>query len=257
MAEIIKKKISELKRHSVSLSLISLALIIAIIGMFSINGSLGWYASNDNVDANNMGVSISNAGGVVKAVEYYSVKDVTYTDGNNVYKFNAQKIDGEVKLPTYSVLESKRQVLMKIVLNDGVSSASLKAITQATEFITSENAKESGNSLSTVVMLRMVTSDQITMDENTITITESQTQAYTFTHVLREGNNLTATFSNDPINLGTVTTPAIFIIIDYYDMAAWMATEVINNNLQTPSDGQMDLNNMEVGFTCDFTITVE
>ena len=56
MAEIIKKKISELKRHSVSLSLISLALIIAISGMFAINGSLGWYASNDEVSADGMSV---------------------------------------------------------------------------------------------------------------------------------------------------------------------------------------------------------
>ena len=256
MAEIIKKKISELKRHSVSLSLISLALIIAISGMFAINGSLGWYASNDNVDANNMGVSIASAGGVVKAVEYYSVKDVTYTEGNNVYKFNAQKIEGKVKLPTYSVLESRRQVLMKIVLNDGVSSASLQATTQATEFITEENAKDSGNSLSTVVMLRMVISDQITMDENTITITEKETQEYTFTDVLREGNTLTATFSDEPIDLGTVTTPAIFIIIDYYDMAAWMATDIIQNKFQT-AGGDMDLSNSEVSFTCDFTITVK
>lgn len=56
MAEIIKKKISELKRHSVSLSLISLALIIAISGMFAINGSLGWYAHNDEVSAEGMSV---------------------------------------------------------------------------------------------------------------------------------------------------------------------------------------------------------
>ena len=56
MAEIIKKKISELKRHSVSLSLISLALIIAISGMFAINGSLGWYAHNDEVSADGMSV---------------------------------------------------------------------------------------------------------------------------------------------------------------------------------------------------------
>ena len=56
MAEIIKKKISELKRHSVSLSLISVALIIAISGMFAINGSLGWYAHNDEVSAEGMSV---------------------------------------------------------------------------------------------------------------------------------------------------------------------------------------------------------
>ena len=56
MAEKIKKKISELKRHSVSLSLISLALIIAISGMFAINGSLGWYAHNDEVSAEGMSV---------------------------------------------------------------------------------------------------------------------------------------------------------------------------------------------------------
>ena len=57
MAEIIKKKISELKRHSVSLSLVSLALIIAITGMFAINGSLGWYAHNDEVSADGHSVS--------------------------------------------------------------------------------------------------------------------------------------------------------------------------------------------------------
>ena len=56
MAEKIKKKISELKRHSVSLSLISVALIIAISGMFAINGSLGWYAHNDEVSAEGMSV---------------------------------------------------------------------------------------------------------------------------------------------------------------------------------------------------------
>lgn len=57
MAEKIKKKISELKRHSVSLSLISLALIIAISGMFAINGTLGWYAHNDEVSAGGLAVS--------------------------------------------------------------------------------------------------------------------------------------------------------------------------------------------------------
>lgn len=56
MAEKIKKKISELKRHSISLSLISVALIIAISGMFAINGSLGWYAHNDEVSAGGMSV---------------------------------------------------------------------------------------------------------------------------------------------------------------------------------------------------------
>ena len=56
MAEKIKKKISELKRHSVSLSLISVALIIALSGMFAINGSLGWYAHNDEVSAEGMSV---------------------------------------------------------------------------------------------------------------------------------------------------------------------------------------------------------
>ena len=65
MAEIIKKKISELKRHSVSLSLVSIALIIAISGMFVVSGSLGWYAHNDQVSADGMSVDAKSTPNLV------------------------------------------------------------------------------------------------------------------------------------------------------------------------------------------------
>ena len=254
---VIIKKMSE--KFSAELKLIGtgVMLVIALLAFLNINGTLGWFASSDEVSANDMSVKISSSPGVVKSVDYFEIADVSFVNGHNVYSFSADPAEGELTLPTYSVLNAKRQVLVKITLNEGVDSVSLEAITDATEFINDENVSVTGNSLSSVVLLRMVTSDQIVMNDEVISISEDQTQEYHFTTVEQNGNVLTPTFSPDPIDLGTVTTPAIFIIIDYYDAAAQLATEIINHNMSSLDHDELIANNMEVGFVCDFKINVK
>lgn len=79
-----KEKFVLIKEHfSAEIKLISTALVLvfAFIAFFNINGSLGWFASSDEVSANGLNVSVRDIKDFSVELKSYSVDSISGADG--------------------------------------------------------------------------------------------------------------------------------------------------------------------------------
>ena len=127
-----KEKIVFIKeRFSAEIRLISTALILifAFLAFFNINGTLGWFSSNDEVSASGMNVSIRDIKDFTVELKSYSVDSVSGADysvsDNESYVLPTLDPSGIV----YNQYERALVVMITITaLNDANASLSLKTI---------------------------------------------------------------------------------------------------------------------------------
>ena len=141
----------------IGIFLSSSTLILSIFALLLLNGSTAWFAENDRVTADGMHVKVSSPDNLVESVQYFPISSITLSENYNIYTFSLEDEitdTTQIKLGTFSTLESERQLLIKINLSQEVDSVIVSAEAEAESYIieaedTIINMK--GNPLSSVI----------------------------------------------------------------------------------------------------------
>lgn len=250
-------------KASVMLIGLVLALSIFALGVLG-NEGLGWFASNDKVTANGMGISVDGEFDVVKSVEYYAISSISLDEANNIYTFKDRLPDDGVKsLGQFSTLVAERQLLIKIILNDNVKGVEISAESSASGYIGSDPSqiKKENNSLSSVVELYSVSGSLVSSTDNGYVISSEnfQGEPSRFSDVSVDDGNATTDFRAHVQVYQTesgVDDDVVYIIVDYYEAAAEHVMDIAS---MLEMSGQLSFSDNEdkvITFTPDFTITV-
>ena len=210
-----------------------------------------------------MNVKISATDGIVADVKYYPITSISLASDDeknyNVYRFGIDEVTGEnAMLGSFSALTAERQLLMVIMLKDDVESVKLSASTSS-EYILDGEISQSGNPLSSVIELRVVTDPNgLQMTNEHYVIPDTATIQYHFATLNEENGVTTDADIQSNLQLGEFQGSAIFIILDYYEDGTKYVMDYVNEHLDEVkvdegSSGMIE----EIKFTCDFTINVE
>ena len=248
--------------------LVGIVLVLSVIALgFLGNEGLGWFASNDKVTANEMGISVNGEFDIVGSVEFFAIESISLdsTTKDNIYTFKNKLSESDPKnLGQFSTLVAERQLLIKISLSDDVSSVRVTAASSASEFIADEtpNISKANNSLSSVVEFYSISGGSVTTsnDGSYVISSESfQGEASRFSTVDINGSQVTTSFTPDISLYETesgVEDDVIYIIVDYYEEAA---EYVMDTSSMLMTNGELvfdDTEDMIITFASDFTITV-
>ena len=244
--------------------LIGLVLTLSIFAMGVLgNEGLGWFASNDRVTADDMGISVNATFDIVKSVEYFKIDSISLEDASNIYTFKkALTNKDEIILDTFSTLVAERQILIKITLQDGVSAVKVTAESSATEYIADEthDIKKENNSLSSVVELYSIPGSAVDTSGGAYVISSESFQSDArFASVDISGINAITSFTQYISVYETENgkdDDVIYIIVDYYEDAAEHVMETAGT---LELNGELVFGDTEdkiLRFTPDFTISV-
>ena len=248
--------------------LIGLVLTLSIFAMGVLgNEGLGWFASNDRVTANDMGITVNGESDIVKSVEYFKIESISLdsTSKYNIYTFKDDVTNNaeERKLDTFSTLVAERQLLIKITLQDGVGAVRVTAASSATEYIADATPDISieNNSLSSVVEFYSISGAEVSISGDSYVISSQNFQGTPsrFSEITPNGNTVTTSFTQYiPVyeTEGNADEDVIYIIVDYYEDAA---EHVMDTASMLVTNGMLDFGEDEnkiIGFIPDFTISV-
>ena len=246
-----------------SMMLIGLVLTLSIFAMGVLgNEGLGWFASNDRVTADDMGISVTGEFDVINMVEYFAIESISLDDTKNIYTFNNTPLgEGEKNLGLFSTLVAERQILIKITLNDNVGAVRVSATSSADGYIADEtpNISKEHNSLSSVVEFYSVPADAVDTsgDKYVISSEAFEDNSSRFADVEVDGNRADISFTPYISVCETSGDNVIYIIVDYYEAAAEHIMDTVSM-LELNGEITFDENDEEhiITFAPDFTITV-
>jgi hypothetical protein len=247
--------------------LVGVVLVLSIFALgFLGNEGLGWFASNDKVTANDMGISVNGEFDIVESVEYFAIESITLDSEtkDNIYTFKNKLSDGDHKnLGEFSTLVAERQILIKINLNDDVGAVRVTATSSATEYIADEtpDISKENNSLSSVVEFYSIAGSSVDTSGGSYVISSEsfQGEASRFSSVDVNGSQVTTSVT-PYISVYETAEGAdddvIYIIVDYYEDAA---EHVMDTSSMLMTNGELvfdDNEDMIITFASDFTISV-
>ncbi len=153
----------EFNKSKLAIMSISAALAVSIFALFSLNGSVAWFAGNTDVEANGLNIKVSSPESSVESVEYFKIEKTALlpladgadpnTADRNEYSFSTISDEDSSTLGTYSIINDKMQVLMKITFKDGTSFDRIK-VTASSEQENASSvipAREGPYGISTVI----------------------------------------------------------------------------------------------------------
>ncbi len=266
------------RRAQVTAILTAISLLVSMLALFTMNGSVAWYARITEAGADGMGVLLNDEHDFIERVEYFKVKSVTYEGVNaNTYVFeNTPSAEAVTALGQYVPIDPNRQVLMKLTLkadaNLPIGGIGIEARSELAAFPSAVTA--TGNSLSSIVQFCVVAANETytkadSTTANKVSVTSSEISIYAdsldtknrpFSSVTYDdasrayqtafSSSVSLTDTN--ITFGAGETREIYVIIDYYDAAAEYLSELAQTQ-STPVTG--DENNL-IYFDYDFSLLI-
>lgn len=251
----------------VTLILFGLVLAVSIfaLGMLG-NKGLGWFADNDEVDAAGMSVSVNAVPGTVIKVDYYEISSIALSGGENIYTFSKTPIAdvADRHLKEYSPIVAERQMLVKITLADTLDAATVRAVTDTTDYVIEDQddpeVNQANNPLSSVIAFYALSDVQETSEGYVVSSENFQnhTAAHFVTVGEQDGKTQVSFDDNDILIYQTPegdTDNTIFIMLDYYEESIGYVLSVVNHLMMV--NGKTDIQPGEnVQFVCDFEIVV-
>ena len=257
--------VSKVVNTKITLTLFGLVLALSIFALGILgNEGLGWFASNDRTEANNMSISVDGDFGVVKSVEYFSISSISLDGSNNIYIFKDLLSEDEPKsLGQFSTLVAERQILVRITLHDSVGRVQISANSSASEYIAdaTPSITRDNNSLSSVVELYSISGEFVDYTENGYVISSENFQGDSsrFSSVTID-DTVHVDFKKDiPVyeTQSGVDENSVYIIIDYYEDAA---KHVMDVAAELIADGSITFDENDddqiITFAPDFKLTV-
>lgn len=247
--------------------LIGLVLALSVFAMGILgNEGLGWFASNDKVTANDMGISVNGDFNIIEGVEYFAIESISLDGVNNIYSFKNELPESEPKsLGQFSTLVAERQILIKITLHEGVGAVRVFASSSAEEYIADDTPSitRDNNSLSSIVEFYSVSGDSVDTANGEYVISSENFQggASRFADVNVSGGSVTSSFTPYILVYETesgVKDNVVYIIVDYYEDAA---EHVMDTASMLEANGEITFDGNEddhvITFAPDFKILVE
>ncbi len=247
----------EVLKTYISVALTALALVFSLTAFFTMNGTVAWFASNRDAHATEMQINLSDAHNKIKQVEYFAISDVRLdaVAKTNVYNFSATPLAGSPQLGTLSQLEAKRQLLVKLTLQDNVDEVSVQVKSETADYLLDPMPAyllKDNNPLSSVIQFRVYRN--VTASGDMYTVREDDAAPVRFVDIQTAGTAVTRTYvANAPL----YTTPAgerdtaVYILLDYYEVA----TDDIRDALPglAAADGSdIVIGETDIQFSCDF-----
>ena len=244
----------------------TLLIVLTSVALFIMNGSVAWLADNDEVDANNMSVSVNAEPGTVIEVDYYEISSIALSGGENIYTFSKTPIANvaDRHLKEYSPIVGERQMLVKITLADTLDAATVRAVTDTTDYVIEDQddpeVNQANNPLSSVIAFYALSDVQETSEG--YVVSSENFQNHTATHFVTVGEQdgkTQASFDDNDILIYETpegdTDNTIFIMLDYYEESIGYVLSVVNHLMMI--GGKTDIQAGEnVQFICDFEIVV-
>lgn len=239
----------------------SSTLILSIFALILLNGSTAWFAESERVTADGMHIKVSSPNNLVESVQYFPISSITLSGNYNIYTFSLEDEitdTTQIKLGTFSTLESERQLLIKINLSQEVDSVIVSAEAEAESYIieaedTVINMK--GNPLSSVIEFYCVSDVE---EENGCYVISGEDIVDSVTRFAEKANGETPfDFNNKKELYSTAVGDSdnfIFIILDYYKLSADYITNHVNGLIMDKLTDVTAGQNVE--FVCDFVIVV-
>ena len=233
-----------------------IALVFSIFALFVINNNgLAWFSENDKATATGMNISVVDPKGLVASVEYFNISDITLIGEINSYHFDTTP-DDDANLGVYSVLSSKRQLLIKVTLSDNVDAVTINAASSSSRYPVYDGAvmnTKNSPGLSSVVQLCVINSLNAVNGEYVVTDSGMASGMKRFATINSDGT--LDSYSQD-IPLYSTASGAddnvLFIFVDYYEDSIDYVLSYINYLIM---GGDTDYQSgSEIPFNCDFTI---
>lgn len=268
-------------------NLISSIISLSVTSLLLVFICLAWYSTNKNASVTGGSASIisTESEGYITDIRYYKVGHID-GEGNYIIEKDAEGNAVEVtsrpvEMGSYdSLMGSTHHVLMKVVLNStnlkisATTNTSLKDASGkplflgATTTIDSKTVaineiQKTGNSISSVIKFHYIPSTSVSLDSSNHVsqFTLEGSSNATFVKSTGSGNNIV--YDNnlkESIVLceGTGNVDVIYILLDYDTEAIQYIYNVnLGSENLNPSDDDTDEHWDDVGYTCDFKMTVE
>ncbi len=248
----------KLAKANAMIVLTAAALIFSIIALCSLNGSFAWFSNSRTVDANGMSIASSAPPQKDVVVEWYQVESVSFEteeDGSitETYKFAENSVDAPM-LGTYTVIEPKRQVLMKLTGRNGEYINRIEINSSVSEYVMpdlSNSGAEASNSMSAVVQFRPVALKN--SNDNEVVVDKNSSQPIRFASLTPvESGVMTTEFTPKLEIVPPVASTEVYILIDYYEDSA----KYIQEQFDAMAASNGEITKSEVKFSCDFVFTV-
>ena len=244
----------------------TLLIILTSVAFLLMNGSVAWFADNDEVDAAGMSVSVNAVPGTVIEVNYYEISSIALSGGENIYTFSKTPIAdvADRHLKEYSPIVAERQMLVKITLADTLDAATVRAVTDTTDYVIEDQddpeVNQANNPLSSVIAFYALSDVQETSAGYVVSSENFQNHTAThFVTVEEQDGKTQASFDDNDILIYETpegdTDNTIFIMLDYYEASIGYVLSVVNHLMMI--GGKTDIQPGEnVQFVCDFEIVV-
>lgn len=224
------------KINKTKLSLIgSFAILLAIV-FTMVSTTYAWFTNKNSEIGNIDNITVKDES-VIKKVTYFQQSTL---DGSNM-GFNINTNDNySFKMKTYSILDPKYRLLIKVDLLENITSLKISAHTNTTNTpyiagnANSDNKeiqlKESDNPLSNIVDFAIV---DVTTDESSYFVDES---SVTYTNLLSTKDD--STYVMDEVTLNenySISNNTLFIMVNYNKAeiekiySAYIGSDVIEN----------------------------
>ena len=241
-------------------------LALSIAAFVLMNGSVAWFADNDEVDASNMSVSVKTDSDAGLVVDYYEISSIALSEGKNIYTFSKTPITNvtDRHLKEYSHVVAERQMLIKITLPDTMSGATVRAVTDTTDYVIEDQndpeVNKADNPLSSVIAFYALSGVDETDGGYVVSINNSENDTVAhFVTITEDEGKRQASFDNSDILIYETpegnTDKTIFIMLDYYEASIGYVLSVVNHLMMI--GGKTDIQAGDnVEFVCDFDIVV-
>ena len=250
-------KVLKLIQSRVGVISVAFTLIISILALLLLNGGVAWFSNNSDVSAGDMSIKLNSNNGVVAKLEFFAISSVTLSGGDNIYAFSDTPMDENAikALGTYSTIGAERQLLIKITLKPGITTANISATSTSSLHIVENKSytpKQNGNPLSSVVEIYKV--ENISLGGGLYTVSSANIgTAKRFANMTEREEKPYADFS-PTISFGTVAADsqnAIYLMVDYYAESMEYLLAYVRG-LMLNDISMFD----NLGFVCDFEINV-
>ncbi len=275
----------EFNRTKVTVIITAFALVAGLLTLFTLNGSLAWFAANKKAAANGISISAAGPEECVKQVEFFAIEetlineDLTGSEAASVdknrYKFLIRESNLEsIALGTYSIINNKMQVLIKVTFTDGFAAdtVDIRAISSyAGDIIPNGSAP---SSMSTVISFSVIAGNLVEIEDNTasggkklyvVNGSDDCAAVKSFAEQATAGalptftDNITIAQNVDISAKAGETEKAVYIILNYEQSVAQYIKETLE---LSGRDGDFTLdpetNEKKLNFTdCDFKIEIE
>ena len=255
---------------------VMLVLTLALISLALRENSLAWFASNDQVSANGMGVAVLNEDDEFAYVYYYKVTETKLVDGTEKFYFDmSQKHTEPQVLETYSDLQGNAQVLIEVQFNEVVTDATV-AVQTSTQRYLGDILKDviqdkgpfdfdpNGDNLLSNVIEYWVMSDIATetLGGKSCYSVSSNSLGTPSTFVTFNGTDAMFNPEATTLTLTSLKNSTVYILYDYNAEAVVHINEIITSYVEAATKINTNYNTILLGetninFAPDFQFVVE